>query len=153
MSDHLFIRDLRLRGIIGILPRERQTPQEIIVNVLMVVDTRPAAASDAIEDAVNYAAVAGAMGDRILVMHEGKVKGEITDVAGAMGEHVRTHRPRLVETLAADLAALVLETQPRVQRVRIRVEKPEALDEAAGVGVEIEREREPNPSAASPSSD
>src|SRR3546814_4378131 len=46
----------------------------------------------------------------------------------------------LVETLAEQLAVLCL-ADSRVDRCRVRVEKPEAIAEASGVGVEIERRR------------
>ncbi|MED5564931.1 MAG: dihydroneopterin aldolase, partial [Pseudomonadota bacterium] len=44
----------------------------------------------------------------------------------------------LVETLAEEIATRLL-TDSRIIRLRIRLEKPEAIAEAAGVGVEIER--------------
>jgi dihydroneopterin aldolase len=46
-----------------------------------------------------------------------------------------------VEALAEDIARISLE-QPRVRRVRVRVEKPGALRFARSVGVEIERSAE-----------
>ena len=118
MTDRLFIRDLRVHGIIGTLTEERTRPQEIVLNLVLETDTRPAAGSDSLGDTVNYAAVAA-------------------DVTA----YVAQHAPHLVEKLAADLAALVLDTQPRVTAVRVQVEKPEALAAAGGVGVEILRRR------------
>ena len=118
MKDQIFIRDLRVQGIIGALLEERTQPQEIVLNLVLDTDTRPAAGSDDLGDAVNYAAVAA----------------EVT-------AYVAQHAPHLVEKLAADLAALILDTQPRVTAVRVRVEKPAALPSAAGVGVEILRRR------------
>ena len=46
-----------------------------------------------------------------------------------------------VEALAADLAQLCLEV-PRVEKVRVRVEKPGAVRFSRSVGVEIERTKE-----------
>ena len=46
----------------------------------------------------------------------------------------------LVETLADMIASSCLEDE-RVSSVRVRIEKPDAIDEAAGVGIEIERSR------------
>ena len=59
--DRIVIKDLLVRGIVGINPDERQHEQDILVNATLWADTRPAAASDAIEDAVNYRSVAKAM--------------------------------------------------------------------------------------------
>lgn len=53
-TDRVFLRDLRLQGILGVFESERTHPQEILVNIIMHVDTRPAALSDKLEDAVDY---------------------------------------------------------------------------------------------------
>ena len=116
MSDRILIRDLLVRGIVGINADERRERQDVLVNVVMWVDTRAAAASDDIDAAVNYRSVA----KRIL-------------------EHVEGGAPLLVERLAAELARLVL-AEFAVEKVRVRVEKPGALRFARSVGVEIERE-------------
>jgi dihydroneopterin aldolase len=46
----------------------------------------------------------------------------------------------LVETLAEMIAEDLLANFP-IQRLSVRIEKPNAIDEAAGVGIEIERLR------------
>ena len=77
--DRIVIKDLLLRGIVGINPRERKRRQDVLINATLFTDTRPAAASDAIEDAVNY-----------------------RTVAKAMIAHLREGQPFLVERLAAE---------------------------------------------------
>ena len=115
MSDRILIRDLLVRGIVGVNPEERRTKQDVVVNLELFVDTRTAAASDDIEHAVNYRSVC----KRVI-------------------EHVEGSAPLLVERLATDIARLVL-AEFGVERVRVRVEKPGALRFARSVGVEIER--------------
>jgi FolB domain-containing protein len=117
--DRVVIRDLLVRGIVGINPEERKDRQDILVNVTMWADTRQAAASDHIADAVNYRAV-----------------------AKALIAHVEAAQPYLVERLAADLAAICFAQDARVQAVEVAVEKPGALRFARSVGVVIYRERE-----------
>ena len=117
MSDRILIRDLLVRGIVGINPEERRAKQDIVINLEMWTDTRAAAAGDDIEQAVNYRSVC----KRVI-------------------EHVESGRPLLVERLAAEIAQLVL-AEFAVERVRVRVEKPGALRFARSVGVEIERAR------------
>ncbi|PJF46210.1 MAG: hypothetical protein CUN48_14965, partial [Candidatus Thermofonsia Clade 3 bacterium] len=56
--DRIIIKNLLVRGIIGINPDERVNRQDIRVNLTMWADTRAAAASDDIADAVNYRTVA-----------------------------------------------------------------------------------------------
>ncbi len=55
--DRIHIKDLVVSGILGINPDERVNPQNVLINATLWVDTRPAAASDDIEDAVNYRTV------------------------------------------------------------------------------------------------
>ena len=55
--DKIIIRDLLLRGIIGINPDERVKQQDILINMVIWADIRQAAASDAIEDAVDYKSI------------------------------------------------------------------------------------------------
>jgi FolB domain-containing protein len=115
MSDRIFIRDLLVRGIVGVNPEERESRQDIVVNLDLWVDTRRAARTDDIADAVNYRSVC----KRVI-------------------EHIEAASPMLVERLAGDIAKIVL-TEFGVARVRVRVEKPGALRFALSVGVEIER--------------
>ncbi len=118
MSDRVFIKDLLVRGIVGINPDERTKPQDVLVNVTMWTDTRAAGSSDDITDAVNYRTVA----KRII-------------------SHVENGDPMLVERLVAELADIVLTSDDRIEEVEIRVEKPGALRFADSVGVTIRRGR------------
>lgn len=113
--DQVFITDLSARGIIGINDWEREKPQEILINIVLFGDLRKAGQSDDINDSVNYRSVA----KKVLA-------------------HAETAQRLTVEALAADLARLCLE-EPRVERVRVKVEKPGAVRFSRSVGVEIER--------------
>lgn len=116
--DHVFITDLNARGIIGINDWEREKPQEILINIVLFGDLHKAGKSDDISDSINYRSVA----KKVLA-------------------HAETAQRLTVEALAADLARLCLE-EPRVERVRVRVEKPGAVRFSKSVGVEIERGKE-----------
>ena len=59
-TDQIQITDLHLRAIIGIKPDERQNHQDILINITLDIDTRPAALSDDIADAVAFLASAQA---------------------------------------------------------------------------------------------
>ncbi|RMG38815.1 MAG: dihydroneopterin aldolase [Planctomycetota bacterium] len=117
MPDTIFIRDLLVRTILGINPDERENRQDVLINVRLHTDTRPAARTDDIRDAVNYRTIAK----------------QIIDLA-------ESSRFFLVETLAERIAELCLQ-DARVRSVWVRVEKPMALRFARGVGAEIHRER------------
>jgi D-erythro-7,8-dihydroneopterin triphosphate epimerase len=117
--DKVLIRDLLVRGIIGINPEERKNRQDVLVNIVMEADTRSAAASDNIDDAVNYRSVA---------------KAVIT--------HVENGQPRLVERLAQELSDVCFTTAPNIEAVEVTVEKPGAVRFASSVGVKIYRTRQ-----------
>ncbi|UCC62957.1 MAG: 2-amino-4-hydroxy-6-hydroxymethyldihydropteridine diphosphokinase [Anaerolineae bacterium] len=117
MNDQIHIQDLLLRTIIGINEEERRARQDVLINIVLYADMRSAGASDDIEDAVNYRTIT----KRVIKLVEGSLF-------------------YLVEKLAAEIAAICLD-DPRVERVRVRVEKPGALRFARSVGVEIDRRR------------
>lgn len=114
--DKIIIRDLLLRGIIGINDDERVNKQDILINLVIYADTRPAAASDDIADAVNYRTIT----KRIIA-------------------HVEQSSDFLVEKLVEDIARFVV-MDYKAKRVTVRVEKPGALRFAESVGVEITRD-------------
>jgi dihydroneopterin aldolase/D-erythro-7,8-dihydroneopterin triphosphate epimerase len=117
-TDIIQIKDLVLRGIVGINPDERTKPQDIVINVRMTADTGAAARSDSIDDAINY-----------------------RTVAKAIIAHVEAGDPYLVERLAAEIARVCFETDSRIEEVEVSVEKPGALRFARSVGVTIRRTR------------
>lgn len=116
--DKVIIKNLLARGIIGVNDWERNRPQNILINIVMFTDTRPAARSDSIQDCINYST----MSKKILA-------------------HAESVNRLTVEALANDLAHICLEEQS-VQKVIVRVEKPGAVRFAESVGVEIERSRD-----------
>lgn len=116
--DQVIIRNLLARGIIGVNDWERNRPQDILINIIMFTDTRPAAQSDNIRDCINYST----MSKRVLA-------------------HAESVKRLTVEALANDLAKICLE-EIGVQKVIVRVEKPGAVRFAESVGVEIERSRD-----------
>ncbi len=116
--DKTFIKDLLVRGILGVRDWEREKPQDILINITAFTDTSRAAETDALADCVDYSVLAK------------KVK-----------DHVESSARFTVEALANDLAKLCLE-QKGIKKVIVRVEKPGAVRFAKSVGVEIERSNE-----------
>ena len=114
-EDRIEIKDLLLRGVIGINDWEREKPQDILVNITLFTDLSPAGRSDDMADTVNYRTLT-----KQIIAH--------VESAGRL----------TVEALAADVARLCVQTTG-VQRARVRIEKPGALRFARSVGVEIER--------------
>lgn len=117
--DTIFISDLRVETIIGVNEWERATPQTVSIDLEIACDCRKAAASDAIDDTVNYKLV-----------------------CKRVANFVSVSKFQLVETLAERIAALVMEEFP-VPWLKVRVSKPGALRLARDVGVIIERGEKP----------
>jgi FolB domain-containing protein len=116
--DKTFIKDLLVRGIIGIRDWEREKPQDILINVTVFSDTRRAGATDDIIYCVDYSAL-----------------------AKKIQSHAETAARLTVEALANDLAKICLQEEG-VTKAIVRVEKPTAVRFAKSVGVEIERSRD-----------
>ena len=118
MSDKILIKDLLIRGIIGIHDWEREKKQDILINIEMEADCGPAGLSDDFRDAVDYRAVTKSV---IALIEESEFY--------------------LVEKLAQEIARICLEDS-RVTLARVQVEKPGAVRFSRSVGVAIERRRD-----------
>jgi dihydroneopterin aldolase/2-amino-4-hydroxy-6-hydroxymethyldihydropteridine diphosphokinase len=117
--DQIELRGLRVHGRHGVLPFERRDGQDFLIDAVLSVDTRPAAATDDLALTADY----GTLSERLAQI--------------VAGEPVQ-----LIETLAQRLADACL-AQPVVQRVRITVHKPDAPISRAfsDVAVTITRDR------------
>jgi len=115
MFDQIHVKDLLVRTIIGINDDERVNRQDVLINFTLFTDISAAAATDNIEQAVNYRTVSKNV---IALVEE--------------SEH------QLIETLAHEIAQLCLQEE-QVHRVIVTVEKPGAIRFANSVGVTIER--------------
>ena len=116
-ADRILIRDLRVRGIIGLNDWEREKEQDILINLTLEVDCRAAGASDDVADTLNY-----------------------RTLTKAVIAYAETSAHYLVEALAAGIARICL-VDFAAERAVVRVEKPGALRFADSVGVEISRRR------------
>ena len=113
--DLVLVRDLLVRGIIGLNEWERKKKQDILVNLEIRTDIREAGASDEVRGTINYRTIAKAV---IKLIEESSFF--------------------LVEALATEIARLVV-VEHGARSVRVRVEKPGAVRFSRSVGVEIER--------------
>ena len=58
MKDIIYIKDLRVKTIIGIFDWERKVKQEVSIDLEFPFDCKKAAATDSIEDTVDYKSIA-----------------------------------------------------------------------------------------------
>ena len=115
VMDIIFLSDLRIDTVIGIFDWERRIKQTVIFDLEMGADIKKAAASDSIEDTLDYKAVA----KRVI-------------------QFVEDSEFQLVETLAEKVAQVILD-EFSVPWVRVKLNKTGAIRGARDVGILIER--------------
>lgn len=113
--DTVFIEDLRIETIIGIYDWEREIRQIVSIDLEMATDNSKAAATESIDDALNYKAVA----KRLI-------------------QFVEDSEFQLVETMAERIGEIVL-NEFNVPWMRLKLSKPGAVTGSKAVGVIIER--------------
>lgn len=120
MSDSIELNRMRFTGRHGVLPFEAEEAQPFEVDAVMELDLAPAGSADDLAQTVDYGAV--------FALVRGIVEGP----------HVA-----LIETLAQRIATAILDGQPRVVAVTVRVRKmrPPLPGELGWAGVEIRRTR------------
>ena len=117
--DIIFLHEIKVDTVIGIWDWERKIRQTVVIDLEMAADIRKAAASDRVDDTLNYKLV-----------------------AKRLQQFVADSEFQLVETLAEKIAAIVND-EFGVPWVRVRVNKPGAIRGARDVGVLIERGERP----------
>jgi dihydroneopterin aldolase len=108
----VFVRDLCVETIIGICDWEQNTAQPLHFDIEMQTDILPAAVSDDIQYALDYAAVAE-LTTKFVVNHQGK----------------------LLETLINDLLRHLLKQFSMLESLTITVRKPQAIASASCAGL------------------
>lgn len=117
--DIVYIRGLEIRTIIGIYDWEREQQQIVSLDLEMGSDIAKAAATDTIENALDYKSVA----KRLI-------------------NFIENSEFYLVETMAEQVAEIVLK-EFNVPWVKLRLGKPGAVTGSKDVGVIIERGSKP----------
>lgn len=113
--DKIFLSELKVETVIGIWEWERKIRQTVVIDLEMSADIAKAAATDSVDDTLNYKLV-----------------------AKRIQEFVGDSSFQLVETLAEKIAGIVRD-EFDVQWVKVRVNKPGAIRGSRDVGVLIER--------------
>ena len=102
MLDRITLRGLRVFARHGVYDAERQEGQDFVIDAVLWLETRPAAASDDLAKTVDY----GALADRL---------------ASLAGDPPA----QLIETVAQRLVAACL-SEPGVEEAEVTVHKPHA---------------------------
>lgn len=113
--DIVYVRELKVKTVIGIFDWERKIKQTVSMDIEMATDIAAAAASDSIEDALDYKAVA----KRLI-------------------SFVEQSDFQLVETLSEKVCEIIL-NEFNVPWVKLQLSKPGAVRGSRDVGIIIER--------------
>jgi dihydroneopterin aldolase len=113
--DTVSISGLKVDTVIGIHDWERKIRQTVVLDVEMASNNKAAAKTDAIEDALDYAAIS----ERLIAL-------------------VQQSEFQLIETLAEEVARVVRD-EFQVAWLSVVVSKPGAVPAADNVAVRIER--------------
>jgi D-erythro-7,8-dihydroneopterin triphosphate epimerase len=111
------IKNLRVSTILGVYEKERLAERDVVVNARIEYDAQRAQATDSLDDALDYTQLR----DRIVNVVEGT-------------------RFRLIETLANSIVQELTE-DARILKLRVEVDKPNALRHADSVSAIIDWER------------
>ena len=113
--DIIFLHGIKANCVVGVWEWEKQITQKIIVDLDVSADIAISAASDELSDTLNYKAV-----------------------AEAVIEMLEASRFQLIETMAEEVATLVM-TDFSVSWIKVRINKGGAVKHVRNVGVQIER--------------
>jgi 7,8-dihydroneopterin aldolase/epimerase/oxygenase len=113
--DKIFLTGLTVECIVGIWEWERQVKQTVVVDIEMAADIRKAAASDHIDDTIDYKKVS----KRLL-------------------SFVEASQFQLVETLTERIAEILVR-EFGVPWVKVKLNKQGALRGSRDVGIIVER--------------
>lgn len=118
MNDRIFIHQLRVHTLIGVLTHERVRKQTLIIDIELDTDFSAAAASDDVADAISYAEVA----ERIIAFAENAEFALLEAFAAA-----------LIDALFSDIPATA---------ITLCIEKPGAISATRQVGIHMQRQRQ-----------
>ena len=116
-SRRVFVRDLEIVASVGVHEHEKRYEQRIFISADLAVRDDYDGVSDRLEDVLDYSTLVDGIARLV------------------QSEHVN-----LIETLAERIARHCLQ-DARVESVRVRIEKPDAMPLCRTVGIEIERRR------------
>lgn len=118
--DKIFLNELKVDTVIGIWDWERKIRQTVVIDLEMSADVAKAAATDNVDDTLNYKLVAK------------RIRTFVADSSF-----------QLVETLAERIAGIVRD-EFDVEWVKVRVNKVGAIRGSRDVGILIERGQRPD---------
>lgn len=118
--DKIILKNIKLYGYHGVLPKEREEGQKFKIDIELFLDLKKAGESDNLEDTVDYA--------------------QVYDIVKRINEN---NKFRLIEKFANVISQEIMSTYKEIQEVSVCVKKPSApiKGKFKWMGVEIKRSR------------
>lgn len=113
--DTIFLRELEIDATIGIFEWEKRIKQKVRIDLEMATDIAKAAATDSIDDTLDYKAI-----------------------SKRVTQFVEDSSYELIETLIEKVAEILLK-EFHIPWVRVTISKPGAVRGSRDVGITIER--------------
>jgi dihydroneopterin aldolase / 2-amino-4-hydroxy-6-hydroxymethyldihydropteridine diphosphokinase / dihydropteroate synthase len=133
-NDKVFVRDLIINTIVGVNPWERFDKQNIKLNLTVYSGAERLRHAAAAFPSTGAQAHAPKAQDIVSRPHNYRT------IVRSISDYVEASSYKTVESLATSIARVAVQ-QNKVERIKVRVEKPSAIMFAASAGVEIERDR------------
>jgi 7,8-dihydroneopterin aldolase/epimerase/oxygenase len=119
-ADKIILNNMKFFGYHGVLPEEQEKGQNFFIDVEMFTNTKRAGLSDNLEETIHY--------------------GEVFEI---IEEITINKKFRLIERLAEVISLEILSRYEKIDKIIVRVRKPDApiKGDFDWAGVEIERDR------------
>ena len=116
--DAIIIEGLKVETIVGCFNWERQIIQPLMLDLIIHNDLSQAAASDELDDTLNYA--------------------QICELAA---QSIQQAQPKLIEHAAQLVLECLFTTFTSIESIQITIRKPAIIAQAQAVGIRLERNR------------
>ena len=112
------IKNLRLKTIIGVNDWERESKQDVVINIQLTFDPEEAINTDSLEHTIDY-----------------------YELEKSIIKFVENSSYYLVEKLTAKIIHLIMKNQ-RVLEVKVSAAKPDAMERSDSVSIELTKKRD-----------
>ena len=116
--DAIIIEGLKVETVVGCFAWERQIQQPLMLDLIIATNLSQAAASDELQDTLNYA-----------------------EICSISAEVIQQAAPKLIEHAAQLVLDALFTTFAAIESITITIRKPAIIPEANSVGIRLERHR------------
>ena len=116
--DAIIIEGLKVETVVGCFAWERQIQQPLMLDLIIATNLSQAAASDELQDTLNYA-----------------------EICSISAQVIQQAAPKLIEHAAQLVLDALFTTFTAIESISITIRKPAIIPEANSVGIRLERHR------------